>query len=141
MMIRYVELAQWFEGEDAGQPFVGTADYFVSHSWDSPWTAVVDAVCAHSASLPADAAKPFYWVDIFAINQHTPATTGLGTCQGVGHTCYGCNAIKVDLPAWETMQASHDVGFERVIRKTKKTLLVMEPWFRPRPPTRVWCGP
>ena len=37
------------------------------------------------------------------------------------------------------MQASHDVGFERVIRTCKKTLLVNEPWYSPRPPTRVWC--
>ena len=44
-----------------------------------------------------------------------------------------------DLPDWSLMQASHDVGFERVIRTTRKTLLVMEPWNAPRPPTRVWC--
>ena len=44
-----------------------------------------------------------------------------------------------DLPDWQLMQASHDVGFERVIRHTRKTLLVMEPWSDPRPPTRVWC--
>lgn len=44
-----------------------------------------------------------------------------------------------DLPDWQLMQTSHDVGFERVIRTTQKTLLVMEPWNAPRPPTRVWC--
>ena len=133
---RYVELPIWLDGHDEdGTPFVGLADFFVSHSWDSPWEAVVNACLEHSAALPAGASKPYYWIDIFAVNQHTP-TSQHCSCDGA---CVGCMAMKEDLPDWHLMQASHDVGFERVIRTTRKTLLVMDPWFAPRPPTRVWC--
>ena len=133
---RYVELPIWLDGHDEdGTPFVGLADFFVSHSWDSPWEAVVNACLEHSAALPAGASKPYYWIDIFAVNQHTPNSQHC-SCDGA---CVGCMAMKEDLPDWHLMQASHDVGFERVIRTTRKTLLVMDPWFAPRPPTRVWC--
>jgi hypothetical protein len=40
---------------------------------------------------------------------------------------------------WETADPDDPKSFERVIRHAGKTLLVMEPWCRPRPPTRVWC--
>jgi hypothetical protein len=125
--VRYVELSEW-----SSSTFVGKADYFISHSWNSPWQSVVDAVCEHSDSqLPS---ITFYWIDIFAINQHWKDSQ---YCTGSG--CIGCSAVQEDMPRWEIMQSSHNVGFERVIRNTSKTLLVMEPWDRPRPPTRVWC--
>ena len=136
-LCRYLELPEW-----AGQgtvdnvtgihiPYVGIADYFISHSWNSPWQSVVDAVCEHSDSQPN---LTFYWIDIFAINQHWKDSS---FCTGVN--CIGCAAVGEDMPNWQTMQSSHNVGFERVIRYTSKTLLVMAPWDRPRPPTRVWC--
>ena len=40
---------------------------------------------------------------------------------------------------WVTADPADPKGFERVIRHTGKTLLVMDPWDSPRLPTRVWC--
>jgi len=57
---RYVEQPDWIDAEDdeTGVPLVGTADYFVSHSWDSPWESVVAACVEHSDAQPQDA-KPY----------------------------------------------------------------------------------
>ena len=135
-LCRYVEQPHWLNTLDEhGTPFVAKADFFVSHSWDSPWQSVVDACVEHSDALPAGARKPYYWIDIFAVNQHTPHSQYCA-CDD---TCTGCKHVLEDLPDWNLMQRSHDVGFERVIRTARKTLLVMEPWNAPRPPTRVWC--
>ena len=141
---RYLELPEWCTGTDpdSEQPYVGTADYFVSHSWDSPWQALVDAVCEHSNSFSYGERKPYYWVDIFAVNQHSPKPPNSGAesyCTGDIKTCVGCQEMQEDLPDWTKMESSHDVGFEKVIKTTKKTLFVMEPWYNPRPPTRAWC--
>jgi hypothetical protein len=133
---RYVEQEAWIDAHDAdGVPYVGVADFFVSHSWDSPWESVVDACVEHSDAQPHGATPTYYWIDIFAVNQHSPNGQHC-TCDD---NCIGCFDMMEDLPDWQLMQASHDVGFERVIRTTRKTLLVMEPWNAPRPPTRVWC--
>ena len=52
-------------------------------------------------------------------------------------------ALGIDLPDWDRMRdaATQDekFGFERVIQHTHSTLMLMEPWDRPRAPTRVWC--
>jgi hypothetical protein len=51
-MCRYTELP-WVRGlssvvQAGTMPAVGPADSFISHSWDSPWDALVDALCEHS---------------------------------------------------------------------------------------------
>ena len=84
---RYIEQPHWIDAKDeAGGPFVGVADFFVSHSWDSPWESVVDAVVEHSDAVPEGVSKPFYWIDIFAVNQHSPNGKHC-TCDD---NCIGC---------------------------------------------------
>ena len=65
---RYVEQPDWLDAEDdgTGVPLVGTADYFVSHSWDSPWESVVAACVEHSDAQPEDA-KPYLLRQFFYI--------------------------------------------------------------------------
>jgi hypothetical protein len=138
-MCRWVELPGWGDGADAktGVPFVGDADSFVSHSWDSPWETMVDALAEH-ASAPGQEAK-YYWVDIFAVNQHWPKKDAGGEVScALG--CRGCAAMREDLPDWQTMQErQNEAGFGRVLNFSKHVLVLMEPWHTPRPPTRVWC--
>jgi hypothetical protein len=139
---RFVELREWATGADAdGRPFVGQADYFVSHSWDSPWEEVMAAIEAHSERQDA---LTYYWVDIFAVCQHwktDTASRGQRGCmpESCGLGCPGCAKVGDDMHDWETADPADPKGFERVIRSTGKTLLVMEPWHSPRVPTRVWC--
>jgi hypothetical protein len=136
-MCRFLELRAWSERRQdfstGSRACVGPATSFVSHSWDSPWEALVDALCEHSERLERGGEQPFYWVDIFAVNQHWPT----GSC---AEDCHGCLSMKDDLPDWETMQQGrYDGGFGRVLAFAKHVLVLMEPWNHPRPPTRVWC--
>ena len=139
---RFVELSGVGDGVDvaSGLPFVGPADFFFSYSWDSSWQAVVDALSQHSDQQEAAGRPPpFYWIDLFAVNQHWPSkdtATGICTCPS---NCRGCAAIAEDLPDWQTIQISHDRGFDRVIGFCRRTLALMEPWSNPRPISRVWC--
>lgn len=136
---RWVELPGWGDGVDSsGAPFVGDADSFVSHSWDSPWERLVEAVCEHSQR--EGKSGKFYWVDIFAVNQHSPEKDEATQAVTCPTDCRGCAAIGEDLPDWETMQ-EHPTskGFGRVLGFCKHVLVLMEPWHSPRPPTRVWC--
>lgn len=121
--VRYVELVRrQLTSENQSARFrklVGKADIFVSHAWGGPgraggsWLKLVEVLVRHSAAAEAKGLKPpFYWVDIFAINQFW------GTPE--------CNA---DMPDWEHM--SPEVGFQRVIRCTGTTLLFMDPWDKP----------
>ena len=137
-MCRYVEL-QWVQSLSlTGLPPVGPASSFVSHSWDSPWDSLMDALCEHSDRSDP---PPRYWVDLFAVNQHWPGTTHCSGSTG----CPGCAAMKQDLPDWATMatmqntSGTQEGGFGRVLGFAKHVLVFMEPWSTPRPPTRVWC--
>ena len=139
-MVRYIELRGVHDGRDAatGRPYVGEAVHFFSYSWDSPWQDVVDALVAHTERAVAEGIpEPYYWIDVFAVNQHlaTPpwkCTSGLAECPG-------CAAVASDMHDWKTADPNHPKGFERVIACTRHTLVLMEPWDSPRPPTRVWC--
>ena len=132
-MCRFLELDEMVEDGE-----VGKAACFLSHSWDSPWEDLVSALEAHTDRCRAASARPpFYWVDIFAVNQHlaTPpwkCTSGLAECPG-------CAAVANDMHDWKTADPNHPKGFERVIQHTRHTLVLMEPWDNPRPPKRVWC--
>ena len=74
-MCRYCELPgmrtsrdRW---DDTRRWDFGQADFFFSYNWDSPFDAVVDAVCTHSdTQVAAGKPPPYYWLDNFAINQH-----------------------------------------------------------------------
>ena len=121
------------------EPDFGLADFFLSYNWDTPWDEVLDALVTHSEEQAKHnkhlhgVAPPFYWMDIFAVNQHN-----CWECE-VGAGCPGCAAVAEDLHNWSTADPNNPKGFERVIAHTKRTVMLMEPWDMPRPPTRVWC--
>ena len=64
---RYLELPGWGNGVNCqtGQPHVGKGDFFLSHSWDSPWTKLVDALAEHTNRFerenPEGTPLPYYW--------------------------------------------------------------------------------
>ena len=130
---RYLELDEWANKRDptTNALYFGRVDHFVSHNWDSPWDAMVDAICDHSDEQEGD---PYYWVDIFAVIQHWKDTEHCTK----DSACPGCMAVTEDMPDWKTMQTTSG-GFKQVISASPHTLILMEPWHRPRPPTRVWC--
>ena len=141
-MCRYVELPGVCDGHDpaTGQWHVGRAQCFLSYSWDSPWEEVVSALVSHTErTVAAGYPPPYYWIDIFAVNQHLSMRPW--TCPGVGLIggCPGCKAVHEDMHDWSRDVGHPAKGFERVIQQTKHTLVLMEPWDSPRPPTRVWC--
>lgn len=113
--------------DEAGRPFVGHADVFVSHSWDTPWVEVMAAVEAHQAQqqqqqqqvgrdesrdgtellgLPPPLLTVFYyWVDIFAVCQHWKTTSSCAGQTGhmpiaCGRGCIGCAKVTNDMPSW-----------------------------------------
>ena len=140
-MDRYVELDGVRDGVDpeTGFWFVGKARYFFSYSWDSPWEDVVSALVAHSKRIVATGKPPpYYWIDIFAVNQHVSLPPWKCT-SGLGDKCPGCAAVSADMHDWSQSSSQPTKGFERVIESTRHTLVLNEPWDDPRPPTRVWC--
>ena len=140
-MCRYVELPAVRDGvdPDSQMRWVGRAQHFFSYSWDSPWDDVVGALVDHTARVVAGGEPPpYYWVDIFAVNQHLAIPPWRCT-SGVGPGCPGCAAVAADMHDWATADPNRPKGFERVIGATRHTLVLMEPWDSPRPPTRVWC--
>lgn len=161
-MCRYVELGGVHGGKDeAGRAWVGVAQYFFSHNWDSPWDSVVSALQAHTErQVAAGKPPPYYWIDIFAVNQHARDAVHNGrslcgacsTCRAnkwdplcdacvasACQNCAGCKAVGEDMHDWATADPNNLKGFERVIAHVKHTLVLNEPWDCPRPPTRVWC--
>ena len=130
--LRYVEHALNFPGHAAINPLCTTAappsspgpvDWFVSHSWDSPWHGLVEAVESHSKTFQEETTR--YWVDILAICQH-----------------YGTKHQKEDLPDWGTPRAS-DSGFAKVLKTACESggglLLYYQPLLQPKALKRVWC--
>eukprot|EP01043_Picozoa_sp_COSAG02_P021762 COSAG02_NODE_1114_length_14502_cov_140.830035_10_plen_769_part_00 len=139
-MCRFVELPEVHGGSDlAAWPHIGTADYFFSYSWDSPWESIVSALELHTQrQAVVGGAPPYYWIDIFAVNQHLAVSPW--RCEsGLGGDCPGCAAVRADMHDWAVGDLGIAKGFERVIAHTKHTLVLNEPWDNPRPPTRVWC--
>ena len=143
LLCRYVELVGCGDAVDAdGGSSVGDADAFVSWNWDSEWEALLGALGEHThKAVAAGKAAPHYWLDIFAVNQHTALPPW--KCEtGMSDECPGCVAMGEDMMSLEEMTAGRtDKGFERVINAecSKELLVLLEPWFAPRPTTRVWC--
>eukprot|EP01043_Picozoa_sp_COSAG02_P053357 COSAG02_NODE_5876_length_3970_cov_3.517696_2_plen_829_part_00 len=143
LLCRYVELVGVADGVDAdGSPSIGPADVFVSWTWDTPWRCVMETLRAHATSAHrAGRGKLYFWLDIFAINQHTALPPWLCTSD-LGTSCAGCAAVGQDMMSMAEMEAGRvDKGFERVINSPhcRETLLVLESWSAPRPVGRVWC--
>ena len=97
--------------DKGGTPFLGIANYFISHSWGSNFMNLVDVVAqvTHTAISAGDAV-PYIWFDIIAINQHNP----------------GDIAMCLD-------------RLDRPIAHSGKLLLVLDPWRKPAALSRVWC--
>lgn len=142
LMCRFVELAGCGDniGLD-GARTVGLADAFVSWNWDSPWESVIGALGEHTRRvIEAGGDAPHYWLDLFAVNQHT-ALPPWSCDSGLGDKCPGCAAVGADMMSLDEMTAGRrDKGFERVINSStcKETLVLLEPWGDPRPTSRVW---
>lgn len=118
----------------SGPWYFGKARFFLSYSWNSPWDEVVEALVTHAEKVrAAGEPEPYYWVDIFAVNQHDRLACARPK------DCPGCAAVQADMHDWATADKTIPKGFDRVISHTEKTLVLMEPWDCPRPPTRVWC--
>eukprot|EP01046_Picozoa_sp_COSAG06_P047509 COSAG06_NODE_6924_length_2713_cov_16.993879_2_plen_706_part_01 len=204
LLCRYAELEGCGDALDTDGGFsVGVADAFVSWNWDSDWEALLSSLEAHTAMVVENGGRaPHYWLDIFAVNQHTamhpwacthPTTedlrTELRSCSlssietraarsGAASAdiekaradgaherstvekemielvikmemnqpgciqCPGCAAVGEDMMSLEeTKEGRTDKGFERVINSDgcRELLVFLEPWFAPRPVTRVWC--
>ena len=143
MLCRYIELDEVANAVDSdGQPSVGPADVFVSWTWDTPWETVMGTLRAHAAAVSSAGRRPLrYWIDIFAINQHTALPPWL--CDtSLGAACRGCKGVSQDMMSMDEMaEGRTDKGFERVINSVacRETLLVIESWSNPRPISRVWC--
>ena len=53
---------------------MGGAVAFVSWNWDSEWELLLGALEGHTQqAVSGGAAAPRYWLDLFAVNQHTAA--------------------------------------------------------------------
>jgi len=125
--IRYVDLIERRKSSDAAALRVGRASVFVSHAWGGPgraggsWLKLVEVVTEHSNEIEARGEPPpYYWIDIFAINQF-----------------WGTADATDDMPDWAHMSA--DKGFQRVIDCTQSTLLFLDPWNKPECCERAWC--
>lgn len=99
---------------------VGTATVFVSHVWSSPFASLVEAIMNHDKAVRKAGGKPpYYWLDIFAINQHRGKVQqedllGLqGTVKAIGNTI--------------------------AVIKMKEGRIPSSDLISPILPTRVWC--
>ena len=115
-MCRYVELSGCGDAVDAdGEPSVGTADAFVSWNWDSEWEGLLGALEEHTQKAVTSGRRaPRYWLDIFAVNQHTALKkVKLPPASVVGEaTDHGCSTAASSTS--ETFEATSAV----VIRRT-----------------------
>jgi hypothetical protein len=60
---------------------MGPVTYFISHRWQASFRDLVELVtdycCTlHSSRLELNPDKTFLWIDLFAVNQHSPAAMG-----------------------------------------------------------------
>jgi hypothetical protein len=92
--------------------FVGAPSVFLSHAWSYRFRNVIAAVRSHVRALPEGAPPPFFWFDVFSIDEH--ATQALTQ------------------EWWSTT-------FQDAIRSIGRTLMVLSPWDNPLPLTRAWC--
>lgn len=97
-----------------GHPSFGTPTVFVSHAWRYSFKTLVTCISEYDQgqSTKEDAGPSYFWVDVFAVNQHV--------------------APSHPHEWWSTT-------FQEAIRCFGRTLLVLEPWHDPVPLTRAWC--
>ena len=116
LLCRYVELEGCGDAVDPdGRASVGGAVAFVSWNWDSEWELLLGALEGHTQrAVAGGAAAPRYWLDLFAVNQHTALPPW--KCESGLAECPGCAAMGEDMMSLDEMVAGRkDKGFERVI--------------------------
>ena len=142
---------------------VGKADYFISHNWDTEWNTLVESIEQHELIQQKEEGEAWrpkkYWVDIFAVSQHQhwkcPHSKSYQSClekdRPLPDLCQACKEANGDMMKTDDIdetkiiensnetKTKESYGFRRVIQKTKETLVIMDPWNQPRPPTRIWC--
>ena len=92
--------------------YVGRPTIFLSHAWTYKFRNLVAALRTYVDALPADAPPPFFWFDVFSIDEHATqqftqewwSTTFMYAIEGIGHT-----------------------------------LMMLSPWDKPIPLDRAWC--
>ena len=105
--LSYAEMNAKNADED-GISFVGPACAFVSHSWSYKFKTLLSVLEEYQLTH-LDEGTHYYFLDMFAINQHNVASDDLL------------------------------ISLQNVVSVTNKILLVMTPWSNPRPLRRVWC--
>lgn len=100
--------------DNEGRWAVGPPTYFVSHAWGDTFLNLLEQLTLFYMNKgqtfrKGQAATMYFWIDIFAINQHD---------EGIG----------ADLARMHT-----------VIDKSQAVLLTLNPWNSPQTLTRVWC--
>eukprot|EP01052_Picozoa_sp_SAG31_P004730 SAG31_NODE_199_length_20573_cov_5.832129_13_plen_1802_part_00 len=130
---RYVELPEWkSKKDDKGHPFVGRADFIVSHCHDGPWEDLVEGVEEHASREPN--VCYYYWIDLFAVNQHSQSSCQCSCCKSLKTT----DAEMLKMANEANRQDLKELGL-LIDNLTQGALVVMEPWDQPRAPTRSWC--
>lgn len=94
--------------DEDGISFVGPACAFVSHSWSYKFKTLLSVLEEYQLTH-LDEGTHYYFLDMFAINQHNVASDDLL------------------------------ISLQNVVSVTNKILLVMTTWSNPRPLRRVWC--
>eukprot|EP00750_Incisomonas_marina_P002812 INCI1270.1.p1 GENE.INCI1270.1~~INCI1270.1.p1 ORF type:complete len:883 (-),score=166.74 INCI1270.1:880-3528(-) len=97
---------------DSSDFTTGPADFFVSHAWSYFFLDLLATLRQHhqqEQQLPHGRRRRFYWLDIFAVNQHN---------------IFDCS----ELPMLET-----------VVAESQEVLVVLSPWQHPTALTRIWC--
>ena len=134
LLCRYVELPGWAQQTDAdGHPFVGRADYMVSHCHDGPWLDIVEGVEVHQATQDRVC---YYWVDLLAVCQHP--IDGKTEAEIRAEAARKGNTEAEVLAALENDKDLKGLG-DVIDAAGMGTLVLMEPWDQPRAPTRTWC--
>eukprot|EP00929_Paragymnodinium_shiwhaense_P022678 TRINITY_DN14424_c0_g1_i2.p1 TRINITY_DN14424_c0_g1~~TRINITY_DN14424_c0_g1_i2.p1 ORF type:complete len:298 (+),score=30.43 TRINITY_DN14424_c0_g1_i2:159-1052(+) len=103
----YAQMALCSEDESLRR-CIGTATVFVSHSWKYRYGTLVDII-GQRAMTSLTQAPDFYYIDIFAINQHDASRKG--ELDSLGQTIVDCGTL----------------------------VLAASPWSSPLPLARVWC--
>jgi hypothetical protein len=142
---------------DVASNWFGSSDFFVSHAWSGQWADVVDMIVRHSNRqvLKTGGAAPFYWIDIFAINQWKgtaaqkedmpPAFGKESAEEDVSAAAFAASSegSTMNTGAAVTGAAAnntvHFSGFRRVIHHTKQLVLLLGTVDSPKPLARAWC--
>lgn len=127
-----------------GRPLVSAASRLVSYAWSYLFADLLSVLRA----VPG-ISEQWLWLDMFVINQHATnyplpddasagaaaqAQSGDGASSGGGSAgggSAGGGGMRLDA-AWL-------LAFQEVVRSIGHTIVVLDSWTLPVPPTRAWC--